>query len=137
MNNKLKINPKGSLRPKAPQRSFDERYSFISAPATNLNSSPMYYIGNRVNVLSSSTSPVSPYAFTIMKFGDNLHKVYGNLNSNTMGKGNMIAYKYPNINLTVNQKGNYKLIDNNGKYHKLYNDNNGAFVKYNKQKIYL
>jgi hypothetical protein len=136
MSNKLKINSKGSLRPKLPARSFDKRESFITNPTTNLNSAPLFYIGPRVNTLWSSTSPYMPYSFAVMKFGNynSLHKVYGNLGN---AIGNKIPNKYANLNLTVDPKGNYKLVNENGRSYKIYNDSNGGYVKYNRQKLYL
>lgn len=137
MSNKLKINQKGNLSPKEPARSFDKRYSLIMPSATNLNSAPMFYPGpNKVNTLWSSVSPNMPFSLAIMKFGNlnSMHKVYGNLN-NTVG--NLIPNKYPNLNLTVDYKGNYKVINDNGKSFKVNYDSNGGYVKYYKQKIYL
>lgn len=63
--------------------------------------------------VGSSTSPASPYTFAIMKYCNS------------------------NLNLTVDLNGNYKIVNNQGKSFKLYNDLNGGYVKYNKQKIYL
>ena len=136
MSNKLKINQKGNLLPKQPSRSFDKTSSLITNPTTNMNATPLFYIGPRVNTLWSSTSPTMPYAFAIMKYGNSnsMHKVYGNLHNSI---GNQIPNKYPNLNLTVNTKGNYKLVNELGKSFKVHYDSNGGYVKYNKQKMYL
>lgn len=138
MSNKLKINQKGNLLPKQPARSFDKRSSFITPTTTNMNAAPLFYIGPRVNTLWSSTSPSMPLAVGIMKFGNSttgsMHKVYGNLYN---GTGNNYSNMYPNLNLTVDPKGNYKLVNYQGKSFKVYYDTNGSYVKYNKQKRYL
>lgn len=136
MSNKLKINSKGSLIPLRPARSFDKRESIITNPTTNLNSTPLFYIGPRVNTLWSSTSPSAPYALAMMKFGNPvpMHKIYGNLYNTT---GNTFPNNYPNLNLTLDYKGNYKLVNSDGKAYKVHYDNNGAYVKYNKKPLYL
>jgi hypothetical protein len=136
MSNKLKINQKGNLLPKYPSRSFDKRNSLITNPMTNMNSAPLFYIGPRVNTLWSSTSPAMPYAFAIMKYGNlnSMHKVYGNIHNSI---GNKYPNKYTNFNLTVDPKGNYKLVNELGKSFKVHYDTNGGYLKYNKQKIYL
>ena len=138
MSNKLKINQKGNLVPTQPARSFNKRSSLITNSATNLNAAPLFYVGPRVNTLWSSMSPEMPYSFAIMKFGNSnsnsMHKVYGNL-SNTIG--NQYPNIYPNLNLTVDTKGNYKIVNDQGKSFKVHYDSNGGYVKYNKQKMYL
>lgn len=138
MSNKLKINQKGNLLPKHPARSFDKRSSLITSPATNMNAAPLFYIGPKVNTLWSSTSPSMPLALGIMKFGNSntssMHKVFGNLHNST---GNQFPNIYPNLNLTIDPKGNYKLVNDQGKSFKVHYDTNGGYVKYNKQKMYL
>ena len=131
--NNLKMNNKGNLRPVYPSRSFDKRSSYITAPATNLNATPMFYIGPRVNTLWSSTSPK---ALGVMKFGNinSMHNVYGKLYT---GKGNEFQNMYPNLNVTVNKKGDYKIVDSFGKSHKIYSNSNGNYVKYNNKNVYL
>jgi hypothetical protein len=113
MSNKFKINSKGFLKPTKLERSFDKRVGLITNPTTNLNTTPLFYVGSKVNKLWSSTSPSSPYTFEVMKYGNS------------------------NLNLTVDLNGNYKIVNNQGKSFKLHNDLNGGYVKYNKQKIYL
>ncbi len=114
-----------------PSRSFDLRKSYISPNATNLNSNPMFYIGNRMNILSSSLSP----SYAIMKFGNNnLHSVYGNLAN---APGQIKANFYPNYNYTVDKMGNYKLVDVNGIERKIYSNNFGNYIKYKNKKLYL
>lgn len=138
MSNKLKINQKGNLLPKHQARSFDKRENIITSPTTNMNAAPLFYIGPRVNTLWSSTSPSMPLALGIMKFGSSttgyMHKVYGNLYN---GTGNQYPNMYPNLNLTIDPKGNYKLVNDQGKSFKVHYDTNGGYVKYNKQKMYL
>ena len=136
MNNKLRINQKGNLLPKQPARSFDKRSSLITNPTTNMNSAPLFYIGPRVNTLWSSTSPDMPHAFAIMKFGNlnSMHKVYGNLYNSI---GNQYPNRYQNLNLTIDPKENYKLVNELGKSFKVHYDSNGGYVKHNKQKKYL
>lgn len=132
MSDKLKINPKGSLRPKYPSRSFDKRESKISYDATNLSSAPLFYVQPRVNKLWSSLAngPNGPTKqVAILRFGN----IYGHLNKT----GNIYPNIYPNLNLTVDTKGNYKLLNSEGKQFKVHFDSNGGFVKYNKQKMYL
>jgi hypothetical protein len=130
MSNKLKINSTGTLRPVSPSRSFDLRESLIMPSATNLNAAPMFYPGpKKVNVLWSSMSPDMPYSFAVMKFGNNsMQKIYGNLSKSP---GNLYPHKVPNLNLTLDQKGNYKLVNDNGKSFKIHSDNLGNYVKYN------
>ena len=136
MSNKLKMNQKGSLVPHMPARSFDKRFSIVTNPTTNLNSAPLFYVGPKVNTLWSSTSPNMPYAFAIMKFGNSnkMHKVYGNLYNAT---GNQFPPRFPNLNLTVDIKGDYKLVNGQGKSFKVRYDSNGGYINYNKQKLYM
>ena len=136
MSNKLKINQKGNLLPKQPARSFDKRHSLITNPTTNMNAAPLFYVGPRVNTLWSSTSPAMPLALGIMRFGNSnsIHKVFGNLYN---APGNQFPNRHPNLNLTVDPKGNYKLVNELGKSFKVHYDSNGGYVKYNKQKMYL
>lgn len=127
--NKLKINSMGNIYP---SRSFDLRESYISPQATNLNSNPMFYVGNRVNTLWSSTNPLS---LAIMKFGDNnSHKVYGNL---TNAPGQIKAKPFTNFNYTIDKKGNYKLIDTNGVSRKIYSNRFGYYIKKNNKMLYI
>jgi hypothetical protein len=135
MSNKLRINQKGSLIPKQPARSFDKRGSIITNPTTNMNSAPLFYIGDRVNTFWSSTSPNTPYAIGVMRFGNSMHGVP--LYSNYDSKGNLFPNRYLNLNLTVDPKGNYKLVNDNGKSYKIHYDSNGGYVKYNKQRLYI
>ena len=125
--NNLKMNKNGNLYP---SQTFDKRRDFITSPTTNLNSAPLFYIGNRVNVLSSSTSPSSPsspFAIGIMRFGNNnysLHEVFGN---NKIMSGNLIPTNYPNLNLNIDGSGNYKL----------YSNSRGNYVKYRNRQFHL
>ena len=80
-NNKLRMNEAGVMRPELPARTFSVRRDVITPPTTNMNSAPLFYVGPRVNVLWSSTSPASPLAIGVMRFGNNsysLHDVFGN-----------------------------------------------------------
>ncbi len=132
--NNLTMNKKVNMYP---SRSFDLRQSKITPSATNMNATPLFYIDKRVNKLWSSTSPNSPNTMAVMRFGNTLYDIFGN-NKNV--RGNLIpstTMSYPNLNLTVDIKGNYKLMDLNGKSHKIYSNSNGNYVKYNKQQIYL
>lgn len=132
----LSISEKGNLRPKHPTRTFNQRRDYITSPTTNMNSAPLFYVGSRVNTLWSSTSPVSPLSVGVMRFGNtySLSDVFGN---NRQVKGKMAANVYPNLNLNVDINGNYKLIDLAGKSHRIYSNNKGSYVKYNKQQFYL
>jgi hypothetical protein len=129
--NNLKMNKNGNLYP---SQTFDKRRDFITSPTTNLNSAPLFYIGHRVNVLSSSTSPS---AIGIMRFGNNnysLHEVFGN---NKITTGNLIPTNYPNLNLNIDDKGNYKLMDLSGNTHKIYSNSRGNYVKYRNRQFHL
>lgn len=135
--NNLRMNDLGNMRPELPSRTFNMRKDIITPAATNMNSAPLFYVGPRVNVLWSSTSPASPFALGVMRFGNNnysLHDVFGN-NKNVNGQ--LLPNKVPNLNLTVDYKGNYKLVDLAGKSHKIYSDNYGNYVKYNNKPFYL
>ena len=136
MSNKLRINSTGILRPTNPSRSFNQRESLIMPSATNLNAAPMFYPGpNKVNVLWSSTSPDMPYSLAIMKYGNSMNNIYG-INKFTK-HSTLYPYKVPNLNLTVDQKGSYKLVNEHGKSFKVYSDNVGNYVKYNNHKMYM
>ena len=156
MSNKLKINQKGNLLPKQPARSYDKRNSLITPPTTNMNAAPLFYIGPRVNTLSSSpgaavsivprvptvptvpTAPIVPISLGIMRYGSSpsgtMNKVYGNIYNSI---GNQFPNRYPNLNLSVDLKGNYKLVNEQGKSYRLHYDSNGRYVKHNKNKFYL
>lgn len=146
MSNKLIINSTGTLRPTNPSRSFDQRESLIMPSGTNLNAAPMFYHGsNKVNVLWSSTSPDNPNSYAAMKYGKD--KNNNTQNSNTMNNiygmnkltkhSTLYPYKVPNLNLTLDQKGNYKLVNDNGKSFKVYSDNVGNYVKYHNNNMYI
>lgn len=138
MSNKLRINQKGNLLPKQPARSYDKRNNLITPPTTNMNAAPLFYIGPRVNTLSSSTGAAMAQALGIMRYGNSpsgtMNKVYGNIYNLI---GNQFPNRYPNLNLTVDLKGNYKLVNEQGKSFKLHYDSNGGYVKHNKNKFYL
>ena len=136
MKNKLKINNKGSLLPLTPSRSFNDRYNIITNTATNMNSAPLFYIEPRINTLWSSTSPNMPNAYAVLKFGNlnSMRDIYGNLYNKP---GNQFPNKTPNLNLTVDSKGNYKLVNENGKSFKIHYNSNGGYINYNKNKIFL
>ena len=121
-NNILNMNPKGNMYPNT--STFDNRKSYISSSAVNPNVHPMFYIGNRVNILGSN----NPKAFAVMKYGNVLGTMYP---SNTLN--NSV------LSLTVDINGNYKLINDQGKSYKVYNDssNGGNYVNMNKQKMYI
>lgn len=146
MSNKLRINSTGTLRPTNPSRSFDQRESLIMPSATNLNAAPMFYPGShKVNVLWSSTSPTSPNSHATMKYGKG--KYSNTQNSNTMNNiyginkftkhSTLYPHKVPNLNLTLDQKGNYKLVNEHGKSFNVYSDNVGNYVKYNNNNMYI
>lgn len=130
MSYNLRMSQNGSLKP-LPKSVFDNKHNLISPSATNLNSTPMFYVGKRINTLWSSTNPNS---FAIMKFGNNLHNVYGNLGNS---HGTLYPVKVPNLNLTVDMKGNYKLVNDNGVSFKVNSDNLGNYVKYKNHKLYM
>ena len=135
-NNKLSMNEAGVMRPELPARTFSGRRDIITPPTTNMNSAPLFYIGPRVNVLWSSTSPDSPLAIGVMRFGNNnyLHDVFGN-NKNV--KGQVLAKMKPNLNLNVDYNGNFKLVDLAGKSHRVYSNEKGNYVRYNNKSFYL
>ena len=136
MSNKLKINSTGTLRPTNPSRSFNQRESLIMPSATNLNAAPMFYPGpKKVNVLWSSISPKTPHSLAIMKYGNSMNNIYG-INKFTK-HSTLYPHKVPNLNLTVDQKGHFKLINEHGKSFKVYSDNTGNYVKYNNHKMYM
>ena len=148
MASKLKINSRGAFRPEKPARSFNDRESHISYPATNLNATPLFYIGPRVNTLWSSLSPRSSSSYAVLKYGNvnNVNNIYNAYNNTNMHKifGNYgdIASVYkpdyvPKLNLTVDAKGNYKFVDGMGKAHRIYSDAKGNYVKYQKKKVYM
>ena len=134
--NNLKMNKLGNMSPEYPSRTFNKKHNLITPPATNMNSAPLFYIDSRTNTLWSSTSPKSPLAIAVMTFGNNysLHDIFGN-NKNVNGQ--ILAKTKPNLNLKVDNKGNYKLIDLAGKSHRIYSNNNGNYVRYNNKYFYL
>jgi len=110
---------------------YDLRHNVISNNAISLNSTPLYYINNRVNNLGSSFNNSG----VTLKFGisNELYDIYGNLKNS---KGVNHAVLYPTNYLTVDNNGNYK-INMFGKNYKIYNDKNGYHFKHNKNKVYL
>ena len=68
---------------------------------------------------------------------------FGNVPSNIFGfennyaRGAMRPTIVPNVNISLDQRGNYKLIDNMGKQHKLYSDSHGNYVRHQNSKLYL
>lgn len=134
MSNKLKINQKGLLKPEYPQRSFDKRSSLITNKATNLSSAPLFYTGGKLNKLYSGNSINTP--LVVMKYGSSttFHDIYGNLYNST---GNLYPNKYTNYKLNVDKKGNYKLMDTNGKSYKVHYGKNGIFINYKSNKFYF
>ena len=187
----LSINQNGNLRPGS--RSFDKSYTYITPGATNLNATPMFYIGDRTNVIWSSLSPQAPNTYAIYNFGtsspvntdkkkeksktknekvyDNNYRqdkkdknnnrydknnnqgdkkqskinyltYFGNIPTNIFGfhnntPGAMRPSNVPNVNINLDQRGNYKLIDNMGKQYKLYSDSHGNFIRHQNNKLYL
>ena len=65
---------------------------------------------------------------------NNIHNVYGNLGNS---HGTLYPVKVTNLNLTVNMKGNYKLVNDNGVSFKVNSDNLGNYVKYKNHKLYM
>jgi hypothetical protein len=128
MPNKLKMNSNGNMYPNF--RIFNDSKNYITYPATNLNSAPLYYVGNRTNTLSSS---LNPRAYVVMNYG-NLHNIYGNLGNS---KNVIHANQYPTLSLNIDNNGNYKLYNNEGKSYKVYSNSNGNYVKIKNNKIYL
>lgn len=138
-----KIFNTGTLRPIS-GKTMDTSIRYISSEAPNLNSQPMYYpIGNVPNFMMSTTNPAG---YSLMKFGKNTnnnngysnHGVYGNLYNSP---GNLYpsynTLKNPPMSITVDYKGNYKLVNQYGKSYKMYNDKNGSYIRSNKQKYYF
>jgi hypothetical protein len=152
----LSMNQNGNLKPTS--RSFNKSYTYITPGATNMNASPMFYVGNRTNVIWSSLSPQAPNAYVVFNFGKSNKKekqkdkkenskkelmYFGNVPSNIFGfnnnyaQGAMRPTLVPNVNISLDQRGNYKLIDNMGKQHKLYSDSHGNYVRHQNNKLYL
>jgi len=162
----LSMNQNGNLKPAS--RSFDKSYTYVTPGATNMNASPMFYVGNRTNVIWSSLSPQAPNTYVVFNFGklnqkekqknkkenskkenskkENSKKellYFGNVPSNIFGfnnnyaQGAMRPTLVPNVNISLDQRGNYKLIDNMGKQHKLYSDSQGNYVRHQNNKLYL
>lgn len=150
------MNQNGNLKPTS--RSFNKSYTYITPGATNMNASPMFYVGNRTNVIWSSLSPQAPNAYVVFNFGKSNKKekqkdkkenskkelmYFGNVPSNIFGfnnnyaQGAMRPTLVPNVNISLDQRGNYKLIDNMGKQHKLYSDSHGNYVRHQNNKLYL
>lgn len=131
--NNLNMNELGNARPKNPSKVFNNRRDIITPSATNMSSAPLFYIGPRVNVLHSS---INPRSLAIMRFGNNysLHDVFGNYK---VGKGQLMPSKVQKLNMKVDYNGNYKLVDLNGKSHKIYSNSNGNYIKHNKTNMYL
>jgi hypothetical protein len=144
----LSMNQNGNLKPSS--RSFDKSYTYITPGATNMNASPMFYVGNRTNVI---WSPNAPNALAVFNFGKNKKEknknsnkelmYFGNIPSNIFGfqnnyaRGAMRPTVVPNVNISLDQRGNYKLMDNMGKQHKLYSDSHGNYVRHQNNKLYL
>ena len=121
---KLNMNPKGNLYPNT--STFDHRYSYYNNPSVNMNSHPMFYIGQRVNTLGSN----NPSAYAVMR--------YGNINNTgTMYPGNTLQNQV--LSLSVDARGSYKLINDHGKSYKIYHDssNGGNYIKMKNQKMYI
>ena len=148
----LSMNQNGNLKPSS--RSFDKSYTYITPGATNMNASPMFYVGNRTNVIWSSLSPNAPNTYAVFNYGKLNKKeksknskkelmYFGSVPSNIFGfennyaQGAMRPTIVPNVNISLDQRGNYKLIDNMGKQHKLYSDSHGNYVRHQNNKLYL
>lgn len=120
----LNMNPKGNLYPNT--STFDHRYSNYNNPAVSMKSHPMFYVGQRVNTLGSN----NPFAYAVMKFGN----VY---NSGLMYPKNTL--QNPVLSLSVDDKGYYKLVNDNGKSYKIYhnNSNGGNYVRIKNERMYI
>ena len=120
----LNMNLKGNLYPNT--STFDHRYSYYNNPAVSMNAHPMFYVGQRVNTLGSD----NPYAYAVMR--------YGNMNNTgIMYPGNTL--QNPVLSLSVDARGNYKLVNDYGKSYKIYHDssNGGNYIKSENQKIFI
>ena len=141
-----KIFNTGTLRP-IPSKTMDISRRYISSEAPNLNSQPMYYpIGNVPNFMMSTTNLGG---YSLMKFGKNTNNtkvrnvhsnpdVYGNLYKSP---GNLYpsynTLKNPPMSITVDYKGNYKLVDLANKPHRIYSDTRGNYIRHNNKLFYL
>jgi len=135
MVNNLKINKNGTLLPKYPSNTFDKRYSIISDTATNMNSSPLFYIGPRVNTLWSSTSPNAPDVYAVMRYGKKLNYVFGDLENSS---GTLNPNMYDVFTLNIDSQGNYKLHNNTtNKKYKVYFNKYGSYINLNNKKMYF
>ena len=116
----------GTLKPENPSRTFDfMRQSYIMQKTTNLNTAPLHYVGkNPTNILMSGTKPC---AFAIMRFGNN--------NLLVPQSGN--TFQHPVVNLTVDARGNYKLVNDMGKSFNVYSNSTGNFFRFKGQKFYI
>ena len=120
----LNISSKGSMYPGT--STFNYRYSYYNNPAVSMNAHPMFYVGQRVNTLGSN----NPNARAIMR--------YGNMNNTgVMYPGNTL--QNPVLSLSVDARGNYKLVNDDGKSYKIYHDssNGGNYVRNKTGKMYI
>lgn len=94
-NDALNIGPKGNLYPKT--STFNNRYSCYNDQAVSMSPHPMFYIGQRVNTLSSN----NPTAYAIMR--------YGNVcNPGAIYPGNTLQNQVHRF--IINSKGQYKFV---------------------------
>jgi len=129
----LGINNIGNLRPST--RSYDLRQNYFTESALSPSSAPMFYIGNRMNVLGSNEKG----AYAVLKFGsNNMYNIYGNLGKK--GSGNLLPVPKTSQTtvLTVNPtNGNYYLTTSFGKKYKVYFNSKGKYFNYKKNKMYF
>ena len=130
-NNKLKQNKTGSLR--NPDLTLDSKQNKMTLKATNLNNSPLYYVGNRVSNLGST---FNPNANVTLAFGNIqpinkhlLYKVYGDYTN------------YPGTLFPQHKETTFVNIKPNGKYYEsnkiVKMDKYGPYFKFGKNKIYI
>lgn len=117
--NDLLIPIKGTIYPNT--STFDSSCSCYSNQAVNMNSHPMFYNDYKVNNLCTSAK---------MK--------YGNINNiGTMYTESTL--KLPVLNLTIDNSGYYKFVDNYGKIYNIYDDISKRcnFIKIKNKKMYF
>ncbi len=68
---------------------------------------------------------------------NNMHSVYGNYKNANGILLPTTTQTFPNLNLTVNQNGDYKLINSDGVSYKINSNNNRKYIKYQNKNLYL
>lgn len=125
-NNKLNQNKQGSLR--NPNLIYDSRQNKLTNDSTNINFSPLYYVGDRVSNLGSS---FNPNANVTLRFGNknSLYKIYGNLTN------------YPGNLYPTRKETTFVNLTSDGKYYNsnkiIKTDNLGSYLKFGKKKYYF